>query len=151
MYCQSNNWWRFRKILWPSQNIWTLLDAKKFGKLTGYTYTFNSLTNFVLWSACNDRKRKSRGSAEMFLEKIRELIFWRVLVVWNHSASFDGIYSRKVLSEQRRESAGAQRLHSNQFWRIFPPCLHSFLIEDRIYLIYKQYFAQSSIYNLAVP
>ena len=21
MYCQSNNWWRFRKILWPSQNI----------------------------------------------------------------------------------------------------------------------------------
>ena len=24
MYCQSNNWWRFRKILWPSQNIWTL-------------------------------------------------------------------------------------------------------------------------------
>ena len=25
MYCQSNNWWRFCKILWPSQNIWTLL------------------------------------------------------------------------------------------------------------------------------
>ena len=24
MYCQSNNWWRFRKILWPSQNMWTL-------------------------------------------------------------------------------------------------------------------------------
>ena len=24
MYFQSNNWWRFRKILWPSQNIWTL-------------------------------------------------------------------------------------------------------------------------------
>ena len=24
MYCQSNNWWRFPKILWPSQNIWTL-------------------------------------------------------------------------------------------------------------------------------
>ena len=24
MYCQSNNWWRFRKILGPSQNIWTL-------------------------------------------------------------------------------------------------------------------------------
>ena len=24
MYYQSNNWWRFRKILWPSQNIWTL-------------------------------------------------------------------------------------------------------------------------------
>ena len=22
---ESNNWWRFRKILWPSQNIWTLL------------------------------------------------------------------------------------------------------------------------------
>ena len=21
MYCQSNNWWRFRKIVWPSQNI----------------------------------------------------------------------------------------------------------------------------------
>ena len=21
MYCQSNNWWRFRKFLWPSQNI----------------------------------------------------------------------------------------------------------------------------------
>ena len=24
MYCQSNNWWRFCQILWPSQNIWTL-------------------------------------------------------------------------------------------------------------------------------
>ena len=24
MCCQSNNWWRFRRILWPSQNIWTL-------------------------------------------------------------------------------------------------------------------------------
>ena len=24
MYYQSNIWWRFRKILWPSQNIWTL-------------------------------------------------------------------------------------------------------------------------------
>ena len=24
MYCQSNNWWRCRKILRPSQNIWTL-------------------------------------------------------------------------------------------------------------------------------
>ena len=22
---QSNLWWRFRKIMWPSQNIWTLL------------------------------------------------------------------------------------------------------------------------------
>ena len=25
MYCQSNNWWRFCKILWPSLNICTLL------------------------------------------------------------------------------------------------------------------------------
>ena len=25
MYCQSNNWWRFCRILWPSQNIWTLM------------------------------------------------------------------------------------------------------------------------------
>ena len=24
MYCQSNNWWIFHKIMWPSQNIWTL-------------------------------------------------------------------------------------------------------------------------------
>ena len=24
IYCQSNNWWRFRRIVWPSQNIWTL-------------------------------------------------------------------------------------------------------------------------------
>ena len=23
---RTNNWWRFRKILWPSQNIWTLRD-----------------------------------------------------------------------------------------------------------------------------
>ena len=22
---KTNNWWRFRKILWPSQNIWTLI------------------------------------------------------------------------------------------------------------------------------
>jgi hypothetical protein len=27
MYCQSNNWWRFRKILWPSQNIRILLSV----------------------------------------------------------------------------------------------------------------------------
>ena len=24
LYWQSNNWWRFHNILWPSQNIWTL-------------------------------------------------------------------------------------------------------------------------------
>ena len=24
---RTNNWWRFRKILWPSQNIWTLQNA----------------------------------------------------------------------------------------------------------------------------
>ena len=24
MYCESKNWWGFRKFLWPSQNIWTL-------------------------------------------------------------------------------------------------------------------------------
>ena len=29
VYCQSNNWWRFRKILWPSQNIWTLQSNKQ--------------------------------------------------------------------------------------------------------------------------
>ena len=23
---QIHNWWKFRKILWPSQNIWTLLE-----------------------------------------------------------------------------------------------------------------------------
>ena len=28
--CQSNNWWRFRKILWPSQNIRTLRYIAKF-------------------------------------------------------------------------------------------------------------------------
>ena len=90
-----------------------------------------------------------KGICWNFPGKIREitsseLIFWRVLVVWNHSASFDGIYSRKVLSEQWRESAGAQRLHSNQFWRIFPPCLHSFFMEDRMYSFLKQCFARSS-------
>ena len=26
IYCQSYNWWRFHKILWPSQKIWTLLQ-----------------------------------------------------------------------------------------------------------------------------
>ena len=25
----TNNWWRFRKILWPSQNIWTLQNKQK--------------------------------------------------------------------------------------------------------------------------
>ena len=29
MYCQSNNWWRFHKILWPSQNIWTWAGIKE--------------------------------------------------------------------------------------------------------------------------
>ena len=29
MYCQSNNWWRYRKILLPSQNIWTLKSTSK--------------------------------------------------------------------------------------------------------------------------
>ena len=28
IYCQSNNWWLFLKILWPSQNIWTSLKIK---------------------------------------------------------------------------------------------------------------------------
>ena len=30
MYCQSNNWWRFCKVLWPSQNIWTLCILQNF-------------------------------------------------------------------------------------------------------------------------
>ena len=25
---RTNNWWRFRKILWPSQNIWILSNAR---------------------------------------------------------------------------------------------------------------------------
>ena len=29
MYCQSNNWWRSRKITWPSQNIWTLKKSSQ--------------------------------------------------------------------------------------------------------------------------
>ena len=29
-YCQSNNWWRFRKIMWPSKNIWTLTPLSFF-------------------------------------------------------------------------------------------------------------------------
>ena len=29
MQCQSKVRWRFRKILWPSQNIWTLNDQTK--------------------------------------------------------------------------------------------------------------------------
>ena len=28
MYCQSNNWWRFRKFLWPSQNICMIFNSR---------------------------------------------------------------------------------------------------------------------------
>ena len=28
---RTNNWWRFRKILWPSQNIWTLAPKRPQG------------------------------------------------------------------------------------------------------------------------
>ena len=38
MYCQSNNWWRFRKILWPSQNIWTLAYQKSDIPLFWYSF-----------------------------------------------------------------------------------------------------------------
>ena len=42
MYCQSYNWWRSRKILWQSQNVWTLIALRfvsGWNKLTLY-YSF---------------------------------------------------------------------------------------------------------------
>ena len=35
MRWQSNNWWRFHKILWPSQNIWTLTSSWHFKSWKG--------------------------------------------------------------------------------------------------------------------
>ena len=44
MYCQSNNWCRFCKIVWPSQNIWTLcvslIQNKLFVNLESYKVGF---------------------------------------------------------------------------------------------------------------
>ena len=40
MLCHSNLWWRFRKILWPSQNIWNLIVTTDFDR-------FNFWENWV--------------------------------------------------------------------------------------------------------
>jgi hypothetical protein len=63
-------------------------------KLTGYTYSCNSLTDFEYDAKYNPRKQKSCISADTFL-KIREitsseLIFWRVFIIWNHCVSSIG-------------------------------------------------------------
>ena len=36
---RTKNWWRFRKILWLSQNIWTLLSAWIFARFLSQTIT----------------------------------------------------------------------------------------------------------------
>ena len=49
-------------------------------------YISNSLTNSE-YSACNDRKRKSRGNLSWNKNReitTRELIFWRVFAIWSH-------------------------------------------------------------------
>ena len=45
---RTNDWWRFRKILWPSQNIWTLFFRKKttYTTLLGPIYTFINFRDF---------------------------------------------------------------------------------------------------------
>ena len=42
-YCLSNNWWIFRKTLWPSQNIWTLTDL---WLIYCYCYYYSTLNHF---------------------------------------------------------------------------------------------------------
>ena len=109
MYCQSNNWWRFRKILWPSQNIWTLRPksylkclksiyfAKKrstmLTKKAMYFYnmkkiswnlnTYCDLTSFEV--------KKLHVLAQFFLFFFRQLVFLVALqnhymqkVTWDH-------------------------------------------------------------------
>ena len=52
MYCQSNNWGRFRKFLWPSQNVWTLLiPILIYGIffLLLFTQQLRNLWCFILW------------------------------------------------------------------------------------------------------
>ena len=47
---RTNNWWIFRKILWPSQNIWILtgkLRKKLFWTKKKFVY-LNTITNFRL-------------------------------------------------------------------------------------------------------
>ena len=53
MYCQSNNWWRFRKILWPSQNIWTLSQETGTLGLAGLYYASTENLADSSWIACN--------------------------------------------------------------------------------------------------
>ena len=56
-----------------------------------WSYLFlQQFDRFWIWCECNHRKRKSCISADTF-PKIREttssqLIFWRVVAIWNHSA-----------------------------------------------------------------
>ena len=64
MYCQSNNWWRFRKILWPSQNIWNL--KLMFSNLTHRATVYNtgvyskvhSINKYYIHSTyCNNKQQ----------------------------------------------------------------------------------------------
>ena len=60
-YCQSNNWWRFRKNLWPSQNIWTLSFNKK---KVGIFESFDPIVSFQL---SNHSKEKKNLHSHFFL------------------------------------------------------------------------------------
>ena len=85
-YCQSNNWWRFRKILWPSQNIWTLsLELPSYAQI-------QNLSN------CLRYKSVSMITISQF-SRIFQMDFWRVFAVWSHcgSTTYCGFGVRRVL------------------------------------------------------
>ena len=85
MYCQSNNWWRFRKILWPSQNIWTLSL-----ELPSYA---------LIQNLSNCWRYKSVWSQPVSFHEFFNWIFWRVFAVWTHcgSTTYCGFGVRRVL------------------------------------------------------
>ena len=67
MYCQSNNWWIFRKILWSSQNIWTLLMfSKTLIFLVRYSTLLENQTA-SLWQQITGRDQRSQDSFSSFV------------------------------------------------------------------------------------
>ena len=57
---RTNNWWRFRKVLWPSQNIWTLTVC--------HPFQYHSSTNIFLPIALSISRTASPYAESRWLE-----------------------------------------------------------------------------------
>ena len=95
MYCQSKV--RFCKILWPSQNIWTLLDFKNFHLTKNKLHWGEVFFKLGLQSGLHFLKVNFTNNIFKSLHKARSWkIFLEVVRFWFHQVSFGPIHLFRI-------------------------------------------------------